>query len=396
MTVIDELTSGIEGLEITFAVEETSLKSILGTDEAPIVVEVKGEELDEIESVVSQVREKMSGIQGLFNIQTSFEDGAPEVEIKVDRVKAGIYGISISTVITQIQNQLQGTTAGQLEKDGEMRDITIKIPERGLNEISDLTITSGTSVYRLSEIADLSYSSAPREILRRNQTRIGKVTAQLDKDFPLDKISQSIRTATSGIELRPNYNISVSGQEEKRQESMKNLGFAMLLSIILVYMVLASQFESLVHPFTIMLTIPMAFVGTILIFLITGQPINMMAVIGIIMLAGIAVNNAIILIDRINQMMREGYDRSSAIVYAAQQRIRPILMTTLTTILALLPMTISFGESASLRSPMALAVIGGLFTSTLLTLIIIPCVFDVFDRFRLLFVRKQNDDTANN
>jgi HAE1 family hydrophobic/amphiphilic exporter-1 len=396
MTVIDGLVSGIEGLEITFAVEETSLKSILGTDEAPIVVEVKGEELDEIESVVNQVKDKMAGIQGLFNIQTSFEDGAPEVEIKVDRVKAGIYGISISTVITQIQSQLQGTTAGQLEKDGEMRDIVIKIPEKGLNEISDLTITSGSSVYRLSELADLSYSSAPREIQRRNQTRIGKITAQLDKNYPLDKISQSIRAATKGIELRPNYNISVSGQEEKRQESMKNLGFAMILSIILVYMVLASQFESLIHPFTIMLTIPMAFVGTILIFLITGQPINMMAVIGIIMLAGIAVNNAIILIDRINQMMREGYDRSTAIVAAAQQRIRPILMTTLTTILALLPMTISFGESASLRSPMALAVVGGLFTSTLLTLVVIPCVFDVFDRFRLLFVRKQKEENGNN
>jgi HAE1 family hydrophobic/amphiphilic exporter-1 len=258
-----------------------------------------------------------------------------------------------------------------------------------------MTITSGTAVYRLSEIAEISYGSAPKEIFRRNQTRIGRITAQLDKNIPLDKISENIRSATAGIELRPNYGIAVSGQEEKRQESMRNLGFAMILSIILVYMVLASQFESLIHPFTIILTIPMALVGSILIFFITGQTINMMAVIGIIMLAGIAVNNAIILIDRINQLIREGNDRNTAIVYAAQQRIRPILMTTLTTILALLPMTVGFGESASLRSPMALAVIGGLFTSTLLTLVVIPCAFDVFDRFRLLFVRKQ-EDVGNN
>jgi HAE1 family hydrophobic/amphiphilic exporter-1 len=170
---------------------------------------------------------------------------------------------------------------------------------------------------------------------------------------------------------------------------MNNLGFALVLSIILVYMVLASQFESLVHPFTILLTIPLALVGTVLTFFLLGRTINIMAIIGIIMLAGIAVNNSIILVDRINQLMQSGLDRKTAIVQAGQQRIRPILMTSLTTVLALLPLTIGFGESASLRSPMALAVIGGLTTSTLLTLVVIPCVFDVLDRFKGVFVRKK-------
>ena len=386
---IDKLTKNIEGLEVAFKQEQSSLSSILGTSEAPVVVEVRGEDLDEIESVVNQVKEKMLGIDKLFNVQSSIENGAPEVEIKVDRMRAGIYNIDINTVVTQIQDQLEGKNAGQLERDGEMRDITIKVPEKSLNDINDIMITSGTQVFRLNEIADISMDVSPKEIIRRNQNRIGQVTAQIEKGIALDKVADEIRKATSTIDLQPNYRIQVTGEEEKRQESMSNLGFALMLSIVLVYMVLASQFESLVHPFTILLTIPLALVGTILTFFIMGKTLNIMAIIGIIMLAGIAVNNSIILVDRINQLMQDGLDRKSAIIQAGQQRIRPILMTSLTTILALLPLTIGFGESASLRSPMALAVIGGLTTSTLLTLVVIPCVFDVLDRLKGLFVKTE-------
>ncbi len=385
---IDQLTANIPGVEVTFKQEQSSLNSILGTSEAPVVVEVRGEELGEIESVVNQVKEKISGMNSLFNVQTSIENGAPEVEIKVDRMRAGIYNIDINTVVTQIQDQLQGKNAGQLERDGEMRDITIKVPDKDLNEINEIMITSGSQVFRLNEIADIKLAVAPKEIFRRNQNRIGKVTANLQPGVALDKVAEEIRKNTATIDLQPNYRIMVTGEEEKRQESMKNLGFALILSIVLVYMVLASQFESLIHPFTILLTIPLALVGTVLTFFLLGKTLNIMALIGIIMLAGIAVNNSIILVDRINQLMMEGLSRKDAIIQAGQQRIRPIFMTSLTTILALVPLTIGFGESASLRSPMALAVIGGLTTSTLLTLVVIPCVFDVFDRFKGLFARK--------
>ncbi|NQU85069.1 MAG: efflux RND transporter permease subunit [Mariniphaga sp.] len=396
ISAINTLTEGIPDLEVTFSQEETSLKSILGTDEAPVVIEVKGEELDEIESIINQVKERMVDVAGLYNVQTTIEDGAPEVEIKVDRTRAGIYGIDINTVITQMQDQLQGKDAGQLEKDGEMHDITIKIPEKRVSEIDELTITSGTQVYRLNEIADISYSVSPKQIFRRNQNRIGKVTAQMEQGFALDQMAKIIREANADVDLLPDYSIKVTGQEEKRQESMSSLGFALMLSIVLVYMVLASQFESLIHPFTILLTIPLAVVGSILIFFILGNTINIMAIIGIIMLVGIAVNDSIILVDRINQLIREGIERRTAIIQAGQQRIRPIIMTSLTTILALLPLTIGFGESASLRSPMALAVIGGLVTSTLLTLVVIPCVYDVLDRFKNLFVRKQESIVQEN
>jgi len=170
-----------------------------------------------------------------------------------------------------------------------------------------------------------------------------------------------------------------TGEELKRKESMSNLSFALILSLVLVFMVLAAQFESLVQPFIIMLTIPLAGIGTILTFFLFGKSLNMMAYIGIIMLGGIAVNNAIILIDRINQLRDGGMNKKEAIILAGSQRIRPILMTSITTILALLPLTIGFGESASLRAPMAMAVIGGLFSSTLLTLVVIPCVYWVLD-----------------
>jgi len=395
---IDNLISGIEGLDVNFVQEQSALKSILGTDEAPVVVEVRGEELDEIESIVNQVKEKMVGIDGLFNVQTSIEDGAPEVEIKIDRVRAGMYNLDISTVTTQIQDQLEGKNAGQLEREGEMRDITIKVPEKGLNEISELTISSGEQEYRLSEIAEIEFGVAPKEIIRRNQNRIGKVSAQMNKNLALDHVASQIRQEIATIELPPEYRVMVTGEEEKRQESISSLSFALLLSVVLVYMVLASQFESLIHPFTILLTIPLAVVGSILIFLIMGNALNIMAIIGVIMLVGIAVNDSIILIDRINQLKRGGLDRTAAILQAGQQRIRPIIMTSLTTVLALLPLTIGFGESASLRSPMALAVIGGLVTSTLLTLIVIPCVYDLLDRFKMLFVRnkkQQNTDNAD-
>ena len=160
---------------------------------------------------------------------------------------------------------------------------------------------------------------------------------------------------------------------------MSNLSFALILSVILVFMVLAAEFESIIQPFVILLTMPFAAVGTILTFLIFGKSLNMMAYIGIIMLCGIAVSNAIILIDRINQLRESGLGKKESIITAGSQRIRPILMTSLTTIFALVPLTIGIGESASLRSPMALAVIGGMVSSTLLTLVVIPCVYWVFD-----------------
>jgi HAE1 family hydrophobic/amphiphilic exporter-1 len=319
-------------------------------------------------------------------VESSKEGGSPEVEIVVDRLRAGIFNLSVSSVITQIQNQLTGKTSGTIEKGGEMQDITLRFPEKGLNDLADMEIKNGTQVIRVSEIAIIKEDRSPKEIFRRNQVRIGKITGYMNKDIALDKMVARVNQAIAGIPLPPDYKIKITGEEEKRKESMDALSFALILSIILVFMVLAAEFESLLHPFTILTTIPFAIVGSVLIFFLLGKTLNIMALIGVIMLVGIAVNNAILLVDRILQIQKDGLSRREAIIQAGQQRIRPILMTKLTTILAMLPLTFGFGESTSLRSPMALAVIGGLITSTIMSLVVIPCVFDVLDgiidRFR--------------
>lgn len=379
IAALDQVTQDISGVKLSFSPEASSLNSILRTEEAPLVIEIKGEDLGTIEQLTGEVRDQIFDMPGLLNLQTSIEQGAPEVEVLFDRFKLGLYNLDMNNVITQIQDQLKGKTAGKLEKAGEMIDIALQMPDQGLKDFENLSIKGGEKVYRLHEIATLRSSNAPKEIHHRNQSRIGKVYAQADKDIPLEFIAQQIRERVAVIDLPLNYSIKVAGDEARRQQSIQSLGFSLILSVILVYMVMASQFESLLHPFTILLTIPLAVVGTIATFYWLNTPLSIMAIIGIIMLVGIAVNDAIILVDRINQLKRGGLSKYEAIAQAGQQRIRPILMTSLTTVLALLPLTFGFGESAALRAPMAWAVIGGLVTSTLLTLVVIPCVYAVID-----------------
>lgn len=380
-------TADIEGLELSFMQDRNSLGSLMGSEDAPIVIEVKGEELDEIADITAKATEIATGVPGLFNVSNSIENGAPQMVITVNRALAGMNNLNVTTIVTQIQEQLSGKNAGQMDYKGEMRDIMIKVPEIPLSQLNDIVITHNNKQFRLAELADIRRDVAPKEIFRRNQSRIAKVTANLEEGYTLSQVSEELRTALAAIELPANYNINITGEEEKREESMVGLIFALILSVVLVYMVMASQFESLLHPFTILLTIPLALVGAILLFFITGTTINIMGVIGIIMLSGIAVNSSIILVDRINQLKEAGMSLTEAIVEAAQQRIRPILMTSITTILSLLPMAIAFGDGASLRAPMAIAVIGGLVTSTLLSLVVIPCVYYLFEQMKASFKR---------
>ncbi|MBT3243238.1 MAG: efflux RND transporter permease subunit [Bacteroidetes bacterium] len=379
---LGKIVANMPDLEVKFLQNETALQATMGTDEAPIIVEVVGEEFELIEPITNQVREIMMKSTELFNVEGSFEEGAPEIEVVIDRFRAGVYGISVDQIIGQLQAVLTGADAGQFEHGGEMKDITIKLPDVRLSQLNDIVLTAGASELRLNDVATIRTVNAPKEIRRTNQNRVGQVSAQIRNIKPIDQVVTELNEQFAQLTLPPGYYIRHAGEELKRKESMGSLRFALLLSLILVYMVMASQFESLIHPFTIILTVPLAAVGTILLFFLMGQTLNIMALIGLIMLIGIAVNDSIILVDRINQLKLLGMKRKEAIVEAGHQRIRPILMTSLTTILALLPLTFGFGESASLRAPMALAVIGGLFTSTLLTLIVIPCVYDVLDKFK--------------
>ena len=386
--VLSSYVDGVEGMELSFTQDENSLNSMMGTEDAPLVVEIKGEDLDLLSALTNQVKAAVDSIDCLYNVESSLAGGAPEIIITVDRAMAGMNNINVSTIITQIQQHLAGREAGQMDYKGDMRDISIKVPGISLADLNNMVITSGQKDFRLVELARITESTAPKEIYRLNQNRVTRVTADIDESVSLDKAAQRTREAVAGIELPQNYSITVTGEEERRAESMNSLMLALLLSIVLVYMVMASQFESLLHPFTILLTIPLALVGAVLLFLATGITVNIMGIIGMVMLAGIAVNNSIILVDRIGQLKESGLSLVDAIAEAGQQRIRPILMTSLTTILALVPMALGLGDGASLSSPMAIAVIGGLVTSTLLSLVVIPCVYYVFESAKIRITGK--------
>jgi len=372
----------IPGVESRLVQDQTALRSILGAESAPVVIEIKGDDLETLTLLADQVREKLSEIDDLYNVETSLEHGRPEVSVVVDRLRAGMLQVGLSDVTGALESRLTGRNAGEWDRDGEKTDITVLLPDVGLGGLDRIYVDSGGRQYRLDELATLEIGTAPREINRRGQMRAAVVTAHKREGRPFDHAIREISDKLGSIDLPPDYRLAIAGEEAKRREEFRDLQFALILSIILVYMVLASQFESLIHPFAILLTIPLAGVGAVLIFFVLGRPLSVMAYIGMIMLVGIAVNDSIILIDAINRLKREGMTKKEAIVAAGRMRIRPIVMTSATTILALLPLTLGFGEGASLRSPMALAVIGGLVTSTILTLIVIPCVYSVLDRSR--------------
>jgi HAE1 family hydrophobic/amphiphilic exporter-1 len=381
ISTLGDYLKSIPEMEVSFRREETTLQATLGTSGAPFSLEISGKDYSELERILKESRTILAQDPDLYNITTSMDEGTPEVEVAVDRFKASYYNVSVQSIINQVKSCLEGSTAGSFEKDGEMKDVTIKLGDISLKQLNDLMITAGTVRVPLSELAIIKKVISPREITRRNQTRTCYIYAGIVSGKSFDKVIKNSEASLKPVVLPVDYKMQFTGEELKRRESMSNLSFALILSLVLVFMVLAAQFESIIQPFVIMLTIPLAAVGTILTFFLLGKDLNMMAYIGIIMLWGIAVNNAIILIDRINQLRAHGTPKKEAIMIAGRQRIRPILMTSLTTILALLPLTIGIGESASLRAPMALAVVGGMVSSTLLTLVVIPCVYWVFDSF---------------
>lgn len=380
--VTDKLSAYFEalpGIEATFSNDESALYSVMGDEQMPLVIEVSGADFARLKPLSDSVMAIMAANKYVYDPVSNLEEGVPQIKVDVDKYRAGLFNLSIDDVIVQIKDQLEGKNAGTIERGGEMQDIRIKVPEVSLAGLENIRIKGGQREFPLSEIANVNVEYASNSIHRRNQTRTVSIGARVNPDEPYDKVVKSIENSLSKLSVPPQYKIKVAGQELRRQESVKNLTFALILSIVLVYMVLASQFESLLHPFTILLTIPLAVVGAILAFFILGMPLNMMGFIGIILLGGIAVNNSIMIVDCINQNRENGMPLRAAILDAGQRRLRPIMMTSLSTILGLLPLTFGFGEGAALRAPIAVAVIGGMVTSTLLTLIIIPCYYEAVE-----------------
>ena len=374
--------SGTPDLTVQFGREQTTLQTTLGTGRAPLVVEIKGKDLETLTGLADGLKERLRALPELADIVTSFQAGRPEINIEIDKEQASRNSLRSDTIGNQIKRLLAGNELGEMEEKGEYLKIMLKSPEFSLTQLDGLMLEGqGGRRIPLRDVARLTRSESPREIIRNNQVRVAEVRAQIaGKGASFDQIVAKVRAEMAKTNLPQDYTMSVTGEEALRRESFKNLKFALILAIILVYMVMAAQFESLLHPFVILLTIPLAAVGAIWIHIALGLHLNIMSYIGIIMLSGIAVSNSIILIDFINQSRRAGMGLDEAIVYAGRMRIRPILMMSAATILGILPMTIGIGEGASLRAPLALAVTGGLVTSTVLTLVVIPAVYRLIGR----------------
>lgn len=378
---IRKLTADMTGAEIQVdAVSSMDFSG--GSLLRPISIEIKGDDIDKLEEISREVAEIVKSTPGTREVESSLEEGKPEFVVKIDREKATLYGLSSGQVAQTVNSALSGSVAAQYKVDGNEIDIVIKTDEGlidDVHKVKSLLIPSPTgAMITLGDIAKIERSSSPITIVRHNQTRQVSVTgAIVGRDTAT--VNREIQTKLNQLTLPNGYTIEMGGEQEQMLESFRDLILAFFLAVALVYMVMAAQFESFKQPFIIMFTVPLALTGVIFALLLTGRHINLTSLIGVIMLAGIVVNNAIVLIDFINQLRSRGVPRNEAIIEAGPRRLRPILMTTLTTVLGLIPLAFGFGEGAELAAPMATAVIGGLSLATVLTLVVIPVVYTIFE-----------------
>ncbi|NKB88161.1 MAG: MMPL family transporter [Acidobacteria bacterium] len=385
---MDPHLSAIPDLEITYRLHTTALEGVMGAQVAPIEIDVVGDDLDELRRLTDEVATRIAELPSIYNITTNFQGGRPEVDLALKPQIAAAFGLTPQALAETIEQRLAGSVAGELSRNQRARTIRVAYEKIDLRELEAMRIeTADGAVLTLGDVAEPRIVEGPREILRDRQRRIGRISGYLVDGAVLGDAAAEVEVLLDQVALPPGYQAHLGGQEQQREESFAGLGFALGLSVLLVYMVMASLFESIVHPLTVMLTVPLAGVGVVAAFWVLGEPLSVMAFIGVIMLAGIAVNDAIILVDHINQLRVGAESLRDAVVRAAQDRLRPILMTSATTILALLPMANGVGEGAQLRAPMAIAVISGLVTSTLMTLIFIPVAYELIDRVRPARVR---------
>jgi HAE1 family hydrophobic/amphiphilic exporter-1 len=329
------------------------------------------------------VVDEMSASDRFADIRTTVERGNPEIQIVFDQERAAKLGLPVRDIADRVVANVRGELATRYTWRDKKIDVLVRSVDTRQSSIEDIRrlIVNPASdrPVSLDAVADISVSQGPAEIRRVAQQRVAIITANLAYG-DLGAAAVEAGAILNRVPMPDGISALVSGQSEEMQASFQSMQFALALAIFLVYLVMASQFESLIHPFVILFTIPLALVGAVLALFITGTTINIVALIGVIMLAGIVVNNAIVLVDLINQLRAQGKERIEAIMEAGSARLRPILMTSLTTALGLLPMAVGFGEGAEVRAPMAITVIGGLLVSTFLTLVVIPVVYSLMDR----------------
>jgi HAE1 family hydrophobic/amphiphilic exporter-1 len=361
----------------------TQSMSLSGSSNS-VDVEIYGYDFDETTILAHEIAGKVKELSGAEEVNISRNREKSELQVKLDQDKMSKHGLSTTTVASLLRNRIHGYTASKLRESGEEYDIVVRLKEEYRDEISEIEnigfVTGNGKTIRLKEIGEVTeYWSTPN-IERKKLERIVTVSVVPGKKTSLGELAEQIRDKLREVDIPSAISVNVGGAYEDQQESFATLGLLLMLGLLLVYIVMASQFESFKMPFIIMFSIPFAVTGVFLALYLTNTNLSVIAALGAVMLVGIVVKNAIVLVDYINLMRERGHELNKAIILSGESRLRPVLMTAFTTILSMLPMAIGVGEGAETWKGMGIAVVGGLTFSTIITLIIVPVVYALFAR----------------
>ena len=378
---LEPILEQLESTDIDWEVGSSAVASALGTSGPPVAVEISGQALVDLRRYADIVKTKLAGLSELWNVRSSFEGGPPELRIELDRAMADGLGVDLATISRVLQASLDGRDVTMLSTGDEERPVTLRLGTTSRDDIGSVVFqTSSGRKVAISEVARFVEVEGAREIFRQDQRRTALVTAQIADGSNHPNAVRAVNDALADISLPAGLQIRLRGEEAERARTFAELQLAALLALVLVFMVLAGSFESLIHPLTVLAAIPLGLIGVAVALVPTGQPVGVMAMLGLIVLAGVAVNDAVLLLATARRLMGEGRSRTDALAEAAGIRLRPIIMTTLTTVLVLLPLAFGAGEGAELRIPMAITIIGGITASTLGSLFVLPSLYLLLDR----------------
>ncbi|MFO7893299.1 MAG: efflux RND transporter permease subunit [Longimicrobiales bacterium] len=364
--------------------QATALGRLMGGSDADIAVRIRGDDLDGALAYAQALERVLDGVESLTNVRLGVELGQPEIQVEIDRERAAAYGIETRAIAQTVERYMLGAEATEFVEFDRKIPIVVRLPQEDRRSLATLDQLRVEGV-PLRELVRTREALGPSEIQRREQSRVVPVLADVASGGLAGAV-EDIRVAIADQPVPRGLRLEIGGENEEMRRSFRDLAFAFGLALLLVYMILAAQFESFIHPFTILLSVPLALVGALAALWIAGAGLNTMSLIGVVILVGIVVNDAIIKVDFINQARARGAVLRDAIMEAGSARLRPIIMTTVTTVLGLTPMALGIGRGADLRAPLAIAVIGGLLTATVLTLIVVPVAYDLVEgvRVRLL------------
>lgn len=365
--------------------------------EKPVMVSIRGEEIPLLKKYAAELKKAVYGIPGIVDVETTLELDLPEYRLVVDRERAADAGLSTPAISRTVGALVGGQAVTTYEdEEGEAVDVRVRLPlemRRDVGQIGDLRIAvpggrgGAPALVPLSELVEAERATTPSEISRRDLSREVLLTANLD-GLPLGTAAQKIQEAAAKIDMAPGYQVFFPGEAERMEESFGYMAEALLLAVVFVYLILAAQFESFIDPLSIMLSLPLSIVGMAGMLALTRDTLSIMSLIGLILLMGLVTKNAILLVDYTKVLRKQGLERREALITAGRTRLRPILMTTLAMIFGMLPLALGLGQGAEMRAPLGRAVIGGLITSTVLTLLVVPVVYALFDDFALFLHRR--------